>query len=357
MTEATEESLTSLEALYGRPIDPLADQDLLFFDQIHPNAQSHALLAADIIDTLNGVAGNNRLPLTAPDYSTAGLIADKSEVDKVVVSLIAGATYTFEMLGISSANGSLADPNFRIVGPGGAIVGSNDDGGLGLDATFAFTAATSGDFVFELTGVGSMTGNYEFAAAGAALGNNVYRVTNSTSVILERAGEGTDTIKSTVSYTLGDGVSVEKLMTNNNSGTASINLTGNELAQTIIGNAGSNVIDGKGGMDTLTGGTGSDTFSFTAALDGNVDRITDFHVRYDTITLDDAIFKGLAIGALATGAFAKGPYATQADDHIIYDPTTGKLYFDEDGAGGADQVQFALLSANLNLTAADFLLV
>jgi Ca2+-binding RTX toxin-like protein len=357
LTEATDESLAALEALYGRPIDPLADQDLLFFDQIHPNAQSHALLAAGIIDTLNGVTDNIRLPLSAPDYSAAGLIGIKGEVDKVVVSLIAGATYTFEMLGISSANGSLADPNFRILSPGGAIMSSSDDGGLGLDATFSFTAATSGDYVVDLTGVGSMTGTYEFAAAGVAFGNNIYRVTHSNAIVLERAGEGTDTVKSTVSYTLADGVSVEKLMTNNNSGAASINLTGNELAQTIVGNAGNNVIDGKGGMDTLTGGTGSDKFSFTTALNGNVDRITDFNVRYDTITLDDAIFKGLAIGALATGAFVKGPSSTQADDRIIYDPTTGKLYFDEDGAGGADQVQFAVLGANLNVTAADFLLI
>lgn len=68
LTDATSDNLAMLESLYGRPIDVTADRDLLFFDQIHPNAQSHALLAASIIDSLAGVTGNTRLPVTAPDY-------------------------------------------------------------------------------------------------------------------------------------------------------------------------------------------------------------------------------------------------------------------------------------------------
>ena len=53
----------------------------------------------------------------------------------------------------------------------------------------------------------------------------------------------------------------------------------------------------------------------------------------DTITLDNAVFNGLSLGALASGAFVRGASATQADDRIIYDPASGKLYFDADGAG------------------------
>ena len=76
----------------------------------------------------------------------------------------------------------------------------------------------------------------------------------------------------------------------------------------------------------MTGGGGADKFAFTTDLSANIDRITDFNVRDDTITLDDAVFTGLALGALASGAFAKGTSATQADDRIIYNSTSGKLY-------------------------------
>jgi Ca2+-binding RTX toxin-like protein len=43
-------------------------------------------------------------------------------------------------------------------------------------------------------------------------------------------------------------------------GTAIINLTGNELVQTLFGNAGDNRLDGKGGADTMTGFNGDDTY-------------------------------------------------------------------------------------------------
>jgi Ca2+-binding RTX toxin-like protein len=358
LTDATDENLAALEALYGHPIDPLVHQELLFVDQIHPNAQVHALLAAAIFDEMNNLTNNNVLPLTAPDYSAAGTIAVKGEIDKIVVSLIAGTTYTFEMLGISSANGSLADPSLRMFGPGGALVRANDDGGLGLDARITFTAASTGDYTFELSGVGSMTGTYEFAAAGNAPGNNVYVVRNAGAVILEQAGEGTDTVKTSVSYALNAGAAVETLRTTNDKGKTAINLTGNELDQTIVGNLGVNRIDGKGGIDSLFGKAGADTFIFSTALGpGNVDTIYDYNAIYDTIALDDAIFGGTP-GALAAGAFVIGTGAQQFDDRVIYDPISHKLYYDADGSGAGAAIHFATLyGPNLNLSAADFVFV
>ena len=355
LMDATDENLAYLEALYGRTIDPLADQELLFFDQIHPNAQSHALLAAAILDTLNGVTGNNRLPLTAFDYQLAGSIGVTGEIDRVTISLAAGATYTFEMLGLSSNRGSLADPSVRILGPNGGIAASNDDGGLGLDASLTFTVGVAGDYVFELSGVGSMTGAYSFFAAGDALGDDVYAVTHSNAVILEHAGEGFDTVRTSVNYLLGTNVSIERLEA---AGTANINLTGNTVYQTLVGNAGNNVLDGKGGNDEMWGGAGKDTFTFTSRPSTtNIDRIRDFNPRDDTIALDDATFAGLPVGTIAKGAFATGTAAKQTDDRIIYDPISGNLWFDPDGIGGAAQIQFAVLDAGLKLTANDFIVI
>ena len=118
------------------------------------------------------------------------------------------------------------------------------------------------------------------------------------------------------------------------------------------------MLDGKGGADLLTGLGGADSFAFTTALGaGNIDTIGDFSVADDTIRLENAVFTGLAAGALAAGAFNTGAAASQADDRIVYNSATGALLFDADGAGGAAAVQFATLSGGLALTSADFLVV
>lgn len=339
-------------------IYPLNHSNEVFFDLVHPTAQVHALAAGYLIDELNGTFAGERMPLTAPDYSAGGNIALRGEVDTLTVSLAANTSYTFQLLGLSSLGGNstmLADPRLVVVGPSGIPVGSNDDGGLGLDASFTFNSGSAGDYVIQLSGVGRMTGSYRFTADGAALGNDTYIVSHSSALILERAAEGYDTVKASVSYALQSGVSIERLATNLESGTASINLTGNEIVQSLVGNSGANVLDSKGGSDAMWGLAGADKFQFSTALGaGNTDQIYDYNVRDDTIWLDDAVFKGLALGALATGAFAKGAAAAQADDRIIYDPATGKLLFDQDGSGAAAPISFATVSKALDMTAADF---
>jgi Ca2+-binding RTX toxin-like protein len=60
---------------------------------------------------------------------------------------------------------------------------------------------------------------------------------------------------------------VETLGTTSNGGTAAINLTGNELANTIFGNAGANILDGKAGADALAGFAGNDFYYVDAAGD------------------------------------------------------------------------------------------
>jgi Ca2+-binding RTX toxin-like protein len=118
------------------------------------------------------------------------------------------------------------------------------------------------------------------------------------------------------------------------------------------------VINGGAGPDMLTGRGGGDAFFFTTALGGgNIDQILDFQAGLDKMALDDAVFAGLPGGALAAGAFRSGTSAQDADDRIIYDPATGALYFDADGAGGAAQVQFATVSSGLGLGAGDFVVV
>ena len=156
-------------------------------------------------------------------------------------------------------------------------------------------------------------------------GNDFYYVDNAGDQVVEGAGGGNDRVFASVSYTLDAGPEVEMLSTTDNAGTAAINLTGNELANTIYGNAGANVLDGKGGNDILTGLGGADTFAFTTALGaGNVDTIVDFAHGTDKIALDDAIFTAIGgLGALNANAFVTGTAAADADDRIIYNSATG----------------------------------
>jgi Ca2+-binding RTX toxin-like protein len=211
--------------------------------------------------------------------------------------------------------------------------------------------------------VGNNGNNYLDGGAGADrmagyLGDDWYVVDNAGDAVTELAGEGFDAIQTNVDYVLQAGQSIEWLGTWGVATTANLRLTGNETNNRLVGNAGENVLDGKRGTDLLYGYGGADTFAFTTALgSGNVDRIADFQVGLDKIALDDAVFGALALGALSPSAFRTGATAQDADDRILYDPTTGALYFDADGAGGVAAVQFASLGANMNLNASDFVLI
>ncbi|RYF36105.1 MAG: hypothetical protein EOO25_21450 [Comamonadaceae bacterium] len=91
-------------------------------------------------------------------------------------------------------------------------------------------------------------------------------------------------------------------------------------------------------------------------------RIADFMAADDTIQLDNSIFAALAEGALGANAFQSGAQSTagSADVRIVLNTATGGLFYDADGAGGADAVQFAtldLVGLVGPVTAADFTVI
>jgi Ca2+-binding RTX toxin-like protein len=137
-------------------------------------------------------------------------------------------------------------------------------------------------------------------------------------------------------------------------------IDGGNGSDTIIGGTGDDTVVSGLGNDSLNGGSGADHFIFNTALGtANVDRIQSYNVTDDTILLDDAIFTALGSpGALAAGAFKAGAAATDADDRIIYNATTGALFYDQDGNGATAAVQFATLtSITGTITHADFLII
>jgi Ca2+-binding RTX toxin-like protein len=126
----------------------------------------------------------------------------------------------------------------------------------------------------------------------------------------------------------------------------------------LFGHGGADVLSGGPGNDALSGGPGNDRFVFSAALNPstNVDHIADFaHADGDLIVLRHAIFTAHAVGALSGPAFHVGSDATDANDRIIYDQPTGRLYYDSDGTGAHAQVLFAVLDDRAAIGRVDFL--
>jgi Ca2+-binding RTX toxin-like protein len=122
--------------------------------------------------------------------------------------------------------------------------------------------------------VNSLTGNAgnnvldgklgaDIMAGGA--GNDTYIVDDANALLTENADEGTDLVKASVSWALGDNFENLTLM-----GTAQFG-DGNELANLILGNASANVLNGAGGNDTMTGFGGNDTYHVDSTGDVIVD--------------------------------------------------------------------------------------
>jgi len=92
-------------------------------------------------------------------------------------------------------------------------------------------------------------------------GNDTYMVDNWGDTVIEAAGGGIDTVKSSVDYSLPD--NVENLVL---TGTT-FNGEGNALDNVITGNAGDNSLYGAAGNDTLIGGAGNDYLTGAAGND------------------------------------------------------------------------------------------
>jgi Ca2+-binding RTX toxin-like protein len=141
------------------------------------------------------------------------------------------------------------------------------------------------------------------------------------------------------------------------------NLTGSSRADTLTGNDGANVLRGGLGQDLLNGLGGADTFVFDTRLSlANRDRIADFVSGVDKIVLDDDIFTALTgtlIGVtLGAGNYHVGVAPLDADDYLLYNPTTDLLSYAPTGSASANLLPVAIIPMGAQTPGAgDFIVV
>ena len=226
------------------------------------------------------------------------------------------------------------------------------------------------DWLFGQAGNDTLDGGAGNDSMNGGTGNDTFVVASTGDVVSDTGG--TDTVQVAIatskgSYTLSTGIERGEL-----TNAVAFNLTGNTLANKLKGNAaanaltgggGADTLDGGAGADTLTGGLGNDVFRFgTKAGAGNVDVVKDF-ASGDRLSLDQTLFtalSGQSGSALPASAFHLGATADAATDRILYDATSGKLYYDPTGSdnGNTDRVQIALVGSTTHPTlhATDFLI-
>lgn len=122
-------------------------------------------------------------------------------------------------------------------------------------------------------------------------------------------------------------------------------LYGDDGNDKLFGRAGDDILMGGRGNDMLTGGGGRDTFQMV--IQGGVDKLMDFASGSDKIQL-------LFHGSVSENMFVLGTAAKDADDRVIYDQTTGYLYYDADGTGEGAAALFAVNVRKSAMSYSDF---
>jgi Ca2+-binding RTX toxin-like protein len=337
-------------------------------DTLNGSSGDDALLGGAGNDTLKGNAGNDTLDGGAGNDSLAGGLGDDNYAVDSATDVLTEAVGAGSDTVNTSVSWTLA-ANFENL----TLTGSGN-----INAT----GNAVGNLIEGNRGNNVLDGKAGADILSGGAGNDTYVVDNAFDFVNELAGGGTDLVQSAVTFVLAD--NVENLTL---TGTAAINGTGNAGANNLLGNAAANVLSGLGGADalnglagndtlsggagadTLTGGAGNDTLSGGSEADififnvapgaGNVDTLSDFSAADDIMHLSKSVFTGLGTTGqfLPTVDFLSGAGVTtaaDASDRILYNTSTGDLYYDRDGTGAAAAVKFAVLSSMPAISENDF---
>ncbi len=137
------------------------------------------------------------------------------------------------------------------------IGGSGVDTIKGFDGNDQVDAGAGNDKIYGGAGADYINGGTGDDLMVGGTGDDYYIVDSLKDVVEESAGGGSDTIASSVTWTLGDHVE-GLLLTGGSSGFDNIDGTGNGANNSITGNGGVNTLSGLDGDDQLDGAAGND---------------------------------------------------------------------------------------------------
>jgi Ca2+-binding RTX toxin-like protein len=315
------------------------------------NAAANVLNGAAGADNLRGLAGNDVYYVDNARDVVDESLAGSAGVDTVVSSI------SFSLANTAVVKGWAENLT---------LSGTAAINGTGNSLANVITGNAAANVINGGAGADTMRG---------LAGNDVYTIDSYGDVVDEsRAGSsGVDTIASAINFNLGNTFAVRGTVENLTltgttamiaAGTAGANiLTGNAVANVLAGLGGNDRLAGGLGSDTLVGGSGNDVFVFNTALSASTNRdvISDFANvtgNNDTIYLENAIFTRLTTGGTLNSAYFKvGTAAADANDFIVYNKSTGALFYDADGSGSGRAIQIATIANNATLTSGDFVVI
>ena len=322
------------------------------------NALNNTIMGNSAINTLTGGAGDDYLDGGAGnDKLLGGLGNDTYVVDSTSDVITENANEGTDTVR-SSVTLTLGNnlENLTLTGTTAINATGNalNNTIIGNSAINTLTGGTGDDYLDGGAGADKLLGG---------VGNDTYVIDNTNDTITENANEGTDTILSSITFTLGS--NLENLTL---TGTTAINATGNALNNIIIGNSGSNVLNGGTGNDVLDGLAGNDQFTGGTGADT---------VIYQLLVVSDAVggngsdsWSDFTVGNITTNVNADkidisdllvdytGNYSSSSIDPFIKTVVNGsntQFYIDRDGGGSTYNSTLLLTLNNVNTNLNDLI--
>jgi Ca2+-binding RTX toxin-like protein len=298
-----------------------SDPELKIYDFNVNHTPIYTIWDAGGSDTLDcsGYSGNQIINLTPGAYSSVDGISQNVGIafHCSIENAVGGSgNDTITGAGNGTLTGGAGADVFNITAGTEIII----DLGYGADSLIVYAGATA---------IATAAGN--FTATGGTANSGIASINaNGYAVSLALAG-------GTSGWSITNGSS------------AGVSLIGSAHNDVITGGSGNDTITGGGGNDTLTGGSGADRFLFNSIphATANKDTVTDFVHGSDILQFSKVVFS--AITSWTASAFWSGAGVVAGHDltdRIVYNTSTGNLYYDADGSGAGAAMLVALIGIN-----------
>ena len=297
-------------------------------------------------DTLNGGLGNDTYIV-----STGDVLSDTGGIDTVLSDVNWTLAAAFENLTLTGTG------NLQAIGNNldNTLIGNSGNNYFNPKAGNDTILAGAGNDTIDMSTGGTSSPGNRFIDGGDGVDLVDYNGIARSAVVID-LGAGT------ASGGGDGGVGSATLLNTENlfGGAFNDQITGSSAANVLAGMGGDDRLNGREGNDSLTGGAGADTFAFDRTPGAaNADTVIDFTSGIDRIALDGGIMPQLG----SSGSFPSGDarfYAAagatgghDADDRVIYNTTTGQLFYDSDGSGANAAQLIATLQGAPALAASD----